>query len=150
MYESFWRFPAGVFSEFERIQREMESMFGGFGLPASIRAVARGAFPTVNIGSTPSSAEVYVFLPGIDSSKLEVTVDRGLLTIAGERITDLPEESDKLSVYAAERFSGAFKRVVSLPEGADAVRIDARYRDGVLRVSIAMSESAQPKRIQVQ
>lgn len=150
MYESFWRFPTDIFSEFERIQREMEPMFGTLGLPASIRAVARGTFPTINIGTTPTAAEVYVFVPGIDPSKLEVTVDRGLLTIAGERITDLPEESGKVTVYADERFSGSFKRAVSLPEGTDPARIEARYRDGVLRVSIAKSESAQPKRIEVQ
>ncbi|QJD29302.1 Hsp20/alpha crystallin family protein [Methylococcus geothermalis] len=148
MYESLLRFPTDLFSEFDRMQREMEQMFGALGMPTSIRAVTRG-FPAVNIGATPKSVEVYAFAPGVDPSKLEVSVDRGLLTIAGERPSELPEENDKVSVYADERFSGSFKRVVSLPEDVDPSGIQARYRDGVLRVSVPRSEAAQPKRIEV-
>jgi HSP20 family protein len=149
MYESLLRFPNDLFSEFERMQREMDRLFGTWSLPTSIRAVARGAFPAVNIGTSPKSVEVYAFAPGIDPAKLEVSVDRGLLTISGERTSDLPEESDKVSVYADERFAGSFKRVVSLPEDVDPAGIEARYRDGVLRVSIPRRESALPKRIEV-
>lgn len=149
MYESLLRFPSDIFSGFERMQREMEQVFGPLGMPASIRAAARGAFPTINIGTSPTSFEVYAFIPGIDPGKLDLSVDRGLLTIAGERATDLPEESEKVSLYAEERFSGSFKRVVNLPEDVDASRIEAKYRDGVLRVSVPKSEAAQPKRIEV-
>jgi HSP20 family protein len=149
MYESLVRFPSDLFSEFDRMQREMEQAFGALGMPASIRAVGRGAFPTINIGTSPKFFEVYAFVPGIDPAQLDVNVDRGLLTISGERASELPEEAEKVSVYAAERFSGSFKRVVSLPEDADPVAIEARCKDGVLRVSIARSESAQPKRIEV-
>lgn len=49
----------------------------------------------------------------------------------------------------SERFAGSFKRVVSLPEGADPSRVEARYRDGVLRVSAQRRESAQPKRLEI-
>lgn len=113
MYESLLRYPTDLFSEFERMQREMDRLFGTWSVPTSIRAVARGAFPAVNIGTSPKSVEVYAFAPGIDPAKLEVSVDRGLLTISGERASDLPEESDKVSIYADERFAGSFKRVVS-------------------------------------
>lgn len=148
MYESLLRFPTGIFSEFDRMQNEMEQMFGALGVPTSIRAVTRG-FPAVNIGTGPKSVEVYAFAPGVDPSKLEVSVDRGLLTIAGQRSSELPAESDKVSVYADERFTGAFKRVVSLPQDVDPAGIEARYRDGVLRVSVPIRESVQPKRIEV-
>lgn len=149
MYESLLRFPTDLFSEFERMQREMDRLFGTWSLPTSIRAVARGAFPALNIGTSPKSVEVYAFVPGVDAAKLEVSVDRGLLTISGERPSELPEESDKVSVYADERFAGSFKRVVSLPEDVDPAGIEARYRDGVLRVSVPRRESALPKRIEV-
>ncbi|MDF9392074.1 MULTISPECIES: Hsp20/alpha crystallin family protein [Methylococcus] len=148
MYESLLRFPTDIFSEFDRMQREVERMFGALGMPTSIRAVTRG-FPAVNIGTTPKSVEVYAFAPGVDPSKLEVSVDRGLLTIAGQRASELPEESEKVSVYADERFSGSFKRVVSLPEDGDPSGIQARYRDGVLHVSVPRREEAQPKRIEI-
>jgi Molecular chaperone (small heat shock protein) len=149
MYESLLRFPTDLFAELNRLQREMQQMMGGLGMPSGIRAVARGAFPAINIGSSPKAVDVYAFAPGIDPAKLEVSIDQGLLTIAGERASDLPEESDKLSIYASERFTGSFKRVVSLPEDVDPARIEARYRDGVLRVSVQRRESAQPKRIEV-
>lgn len=149
MYESLLRSPIDLLPEFDRLQREMQQAFGALGMPSSIRAVARGAFPPLNIGASPKSVEVYVFAPGVDPAKLEVSVDQGLLTIAGERAPDLPEESDKLSVHAKERFAGSFKRAVSLPADVDPARIQASYRDGVLRVSAQRRELAQPKRIEV-
>ncbi|MGH8544775.1 MAG: Hsp20/alpha crystallin family protein [Gammaproteobacteria bacterium] len=149
MYESLLRFPTDLFAELERLQREMQHGFGGLGLPSSIRAVGRGAFPAINIGSTPTSIQVDAFAPGIDPAKLSVSIDRGLLTIAGERASDVPEESEQLSLYAHERATGPFKRVVSLPEDADPARVEASYRDGVVRIVIQRQASAQPRRIEV-
>lgn len=143
--------PGGLFSDFDRLRRELDELFGWVGLPTSIRSVAPGTYPALNIGTTPSSVEVYAFAPGIDPSKVEVTVDRGVLTIAGERASTLPDEQDrKVSVYARERAAGAFKRAVSLPDDIDPDRVSATYRDGVLHISIARRESAQPKRIAIQ
>jgi HSP20 family protein len=76
-------------------------------------------------------------------------VDRGVLTISGERPGDLPQESEKLSVYADERFAGTFKRAISLPDDADSSRIDAQYRDGILRITVPKRENAKPRRIEV-
>jgi HSP20 family protein len=150
MYESMLSFPGGLFGEFDRLQRTLDDVFGFAGMPASIRSVAPGTFPAVNIGSTPTSVEIYAFAPGIDPSSIEVTLDRGVLTLAGQRPSSLPKGEGKRSLYTQERFSGAFRRAVSLPEDADASRIEARYRDGVLRVSVARREERQPKRIAVQ
>ena len=149
MYESLFSPSFDLFSEFDRLQRDMNQLFRGLGTPSSIRAVARGAFPAINTGSTSKTVEVYAFAPGIDPTKLEVTVNQGLLTIAGERQSDLPQESDRVSIYAAERFAGSFKRVLNLPEDVDPASVEARYRDGVLRISVQRRESAQPKRIEV-
>jgi len=149
MYSSNVRFPGNFFVEFGDLQRHVEQIFGTLGLPSSIRAVRRGAFPAINMGTTDQVVEVYALAPGIDPAKLDLTVDKGLLTIAGERKSNVPEENDKLSVYASERFSGAFKRVVSLPEDVDATKVTATYRNGVLRVAIPKRESSKPRRIEV-
>lgn len=141
------RNPASWLAELDRIQREFDRTFGAFGLPASIRAASGAAFPAVNIGSTPTSLEVYAFAPGLDPAKLEVTVDNNLLTLAGER--KLPQPAEKSTVYAQERFDGQFRRVISLPEDADPAKVDAQYRDGVLHVTIGRRESVQPRRIAV-
>ena len=149
MYQSILSAPGDLFAELDRLRREMQQSFGGLGMPSSIRAVTRGSLPAINIGSTPKSVEVYAFAPGIDPDKLDVNVDRGLLSISGERRSDLPEESGEVSIYARERFAGSFKRVISLPEDADPSRIEARYRDGVVHISVQRHEPAQPKRIEI-
>jgi HSP20 family protein len=147
MYEALLNFPGGLFGEFERLSRQLDDVFGPVGQPASIRAVAPGAYPAVNIGTTPTSVEVYAFAPGLDPEKLEVTVDHGVLTIAGERPS--PAEAAEARTYSQERLYGSFRRAMSLPEDVDSDRIDARYRDGLLQVSIARKQSMQPKRIAV-
>lgn len=148
MYESLLNFPGGLFAEFDRLQREMQQAFGG-PMPSSIRAVASGAFPSINVGSTAASVEIYAFAPGIDPSKLEVQIDRGVLTLSGERDAAKPQGDEQVAVYSSERFNGRFRRTVSLPEDIDPDRVTANYRDGVLHVSVARRESAQPRRIEI-
>jgi HSP20 family protein len=151
MYESLWSFPGGVLGEFDRLRRELDDVFGaGAGVPSSIRSAAPGAFPAINVGQTPNSVEVYAFAPGMDPAKLDVVIDRGVLTISGERPSTLPQKEAKSSVYNHERITGSFKRAISLPDDIDSGRVTASYRDGVLNVSIARREEAQPKRITVQ
>jgi HSP20 family protein len=62
----------------------------------------------------------------------------------------VPAETDKVNVYAKERFAGAFKRVISVPEDVDPARASAQYRDGVLRITANRREEAKPRRIEVQ
>jgi HSP20 family protein len=142
-----FRSSADLFAELNRMQSLLDQVFPGSN--ASIRSVAGAGFPVLNVGVTPTSVEVQALAPGLDPAKLEITVDRGLLVIAGERQGELPPEDQRTSVYANERFSGPFRRVVSLPEDADAARVQANYRDGVLRISIAKRESSLPRRIEV-
>lgn len=150
MYESLWSFPGGVLGEFDRLRRELDDVFASGAVPSSIRSAAPGAFPALNVGMTPTSVEVYAFAPGIDPARIEVVIDRGVLTISGERPSALPAAGDKVNVYSRERSSGAFKRAISLPDDVDPGRVQASYREGVLNVSIARREEAQPKRITVQ
>jgi HSP20 family protein len=149
MYESLWSFPGGVWGDFDRLRRELDDIFGN-GSPSNIRSAAPGAFPAINVGQTPSSVEVYAFAPGIDPAKIDVVIDRGVLTISGERPATQAGSEQRTSVYTRERPTGAFKRALSLPDDIDPARVQATYRDGVLNVSIARREEAQPKRITVQ
>lgn len=148
MYSSLWTFPSSFFSDFDRLNRVFDEHFGGYGAPSSIRSVAPGTFPAVNVGNTPTSVEVYAFAPGLDPAKLEVTVDRGVLSIAGER--EAPAQQEGTRTYSRERFSGSFRRAISLPDDADASKVQASYRDGVLRISVERQAEAQPRRITVQ
>ena len=146
MYASF-RPAADVFSELNRLQSVLDQVFR----PAersSIRALTGASFPVLNVGATPEAIEVMALAPGLDPKALQLTVDRGLLIISGERKTELPEGDDS-TTYAQERFTGAFRRVVNLPDDADPAKVDASYRDGILRITVAKRESSRPRRIEV-
>ena len=149
MYPSLMRFPANLSTDFGDLQRQIERLFDAPELPSSIRAIGRGAFPTINIGTTSESVEIYALVPGIDRKKLDLSVDKGLLTTSGERENGVPGESDNLNVYAQERFAGPFRRFVNLPDNVDISRVDASYRDGILKIVIPMNESAKPRQIDV-
>ena len=145
MYRSL--FPRDFFAELDRLQRDMS---GGFDYSPSIRGLGRGGYPALNVGSTPTSVEIYAFAPGIDPAAVEINLDRGVLTIDGERKPTLPAGDAKTALHLNERFEGRFRRVVSLPDDIDPNAVSADYRDGVLHVSVKRRESAQPRRIEVQ
>jgi HSP20 family protein len=140
-------FPANLFAEFDRLQRDMQGLFDS---SPSIRGLGRGGYPALNVGSTPTSVEVYAFAPGMDAASIDVTLDRGVLSLSGERTGQAPASDAKSTTHLDERFTGRFRRVVSLPDDIDPNAIQADYRDGVLRVSIQRRASAQPRRITVQ
>ncbi|MDM0022427.1 Hsp20/alpha crystallin family protein [Variovorax saccharolyticus] len=147
MYRSL--FPRDMFAEMDRLQREMQQALD---LSPTIRGFGRGGFPALNIGGTPQTVEVYAFAPGLAPDAIDITLDRGVLTIAGTRPSSLPERSDTASqaaVHISERFAGGFRRVISLPDDADPENVEARYRDGVLQITIQRRASAQPRRIDI-
>jgi HSP20 family protein len=152
MYASLLNHPATLFGQFEKLRRELDDVFGvaASGAPSSIRSVNPGTLPAINIGRTPTHVEVYAFAPGLDASNIDVSIDRGVLRIAGERASGIPAAEPNVNVYARERAGGGFTRTVSLPDDVDSSRVDARYRDGVLRISIARQEAVQPRRITIQ
>jgi len=145
MYRSL--FPRDLFAELDRLQQDMQQAFDQ---SPGIRGSGRGGYPALNVGGTPSAVEIYAFAPGLSPDAIDVNLDRGVLTIAGERKPSLPSADQKTTVHANERFAGRFRRVVSLPDDVDPNGVTASYNDGVLRVSIQRRAEAQPRRIEVQ
>jgi HSP20 family protein len=140
-------FPRDVFAELETLQRQMQQAFS---FSPSIRGGARGGFPALNVGSTPEAVEIYAFAPGLDPRKIELNIERGVLSIAGERAADVGASDRDHSTHLNERFSGRFHRVITLSDDLDPAAVNARYENGILRVSIRRRESAQPRRIDIQ
>ena len=141
-----------LFSEFDRLQRQMDSLLGGF--PSSIRSGRFGAFPQVNIGTTDDSIEIVAFAPGLRLAELDVSIDKGLLTISGERKPTQGRSDDKTRddtrTYAQERFTSSFRRVIELPQNADPDRVQARYTNGCLSITVGKREASKPRAITVQ
>ncbi|MFM0013437.1 Hsp20/alpha crystallin family protein [Paraburkholderia sediminicola] len=141
-------FGSDLFSEFNRLQRQIDELFGGF--PSSIRSIRRGAFPQVNLGVTDDTIEIVAFAPGMKPDELDVSIDKGLLTISGERKSATPDGDSDRKVYAGERFAGTFRRVIELPQNANPDKVQARYVDGCLCVTVSKHESSKPRSITVQ
>ncbi|WP_250514851.1 Hsp20/alpha crystallin family protein [Caballeronia sp. INDeC2] len=139
-------FGGDVFSELDRVQRHMSSLLGN--LPSSIRSSRADAFPRLNIGSTDDAIHIVAFAPGVEPASLDVTVDKGTLTISGERKAQATVEGAR--TYAKERFAGSFRRVIELPQNADADKVEARYENGTLSITIGKREASKPRAITIQ
>ncbi|MDM0003061.1 Hsp20/alpha crystallin family protein [Variovorax sp. J22P240] len=144
MYRSL--FPRDLFAEIDRLQRDMQQALDP---SPTIRGLGRG-FPALNVGGTPQTLEIYAFAPGLDPDALEVTLDRGILTIAGKREPLQPGDEADVAVHINERFEGPFRRVIALSEDADPEALTATYRDGVLRITVQRRASSQPRRVAIQ
>lgn len=140
-------FPRDLFADLDRMQRELQQSYD---LSPSIRGFARGGFPAMNVGHTTQSVEIYAFAPGLDPASIDVQIEKGVLTVAGERKVDLPSKDSKATVHIDERFAGRFRRVVTLPDDVDVNAVQANYRDGILHIGIQRHAAAQPRRIAIQ
>jgi HSP20 family protein len=85
-------------------------------------------------------------LPEIKKEDVKVAVENGLLTIVGERKF---EKEENKKYHRVERAYGRFVRSFVLPDGADAEKVNAEFKDGVLKVHLPKSEKTKPKQIEV-
>jgi HSP20 family protein len=104
--------------------------------------------PSVDVREEDNRFVVQVDLPGVDSKNIEITAEKGVLTIKGERQAD--SKKTDAGYERVERVAGTFLRRFTLPESAQAEGITAKQANGVLEVSIPKQAPAQPKRIEVQ
>lgn len=139
-------FDNDLFDQLERMRREMDQLFGGSPGSAGIRSVASGTFPPINVGASSEQVDVYVFAAGVDPKSLDISLQQNLLSIAGERKTEAPEKAE---FYRRERFNGAFRRAITLPEDVDPDKVNAAYRDGVLHITVERREEVKPRQIEV-
>lgn len=103
--------------------------------------------PSVDIVEQENQIIVKADMPGLEKGNIKVTVDDGILSIEGTR-NETRKETDK-GYVRNERFIGTFSRSFNLPAWADASKIAADYKNGVLEVTIPKTEAAQPKEIDI-
>jgi HSP20 family protein len=104
--------------------------------------------PQVDVREEAERFVVTADLPGVEGKDIEVTAEKGVLTVRGERRSEKKTENDGYT--RIERASGTFLRRFTLPETADAEAIKATHVNGVLELSIPKRPQAQPRRISVQ
>jgi HSP20 family protein len=129
--ETLWRQPFRSLTRFDRAW------------PAKLAAT-----PAVDVTETDKGYEITAELPGLDEKNIEVNVANGGLTIKGEKEE---KEEKKKDYYISERRYGAFERYFALPEGVDAGKIEATFKNGILKVALPKTAEAQrpAKKIEV-
>ena len=103
--------------------------------------------PAVDIKEEEDRFVIYADLPGVDPKDIEITMEQGVLTLKGERSEETKEEHE--GYKRVERVSGSFYRRFSLPDTADAERIEAKGKNGVLEITLPKLEKVQPRKITV-
>ncbi|MBV9039466.1 MAG: Hsp20/alpha crystallin family protein [Acidimicrobiia bacterium] len=89
---------------------------------------------------------VHFDLPGVDTSSIDLTVEKNVLTVSAERQW---QANDSQEVVASERPQGRFSRQLFLGEGLDTERVEATYDNGVLSVTVPVAEKAKPRKVQI-
>ena len=124
--------------EFDRLARRVFGTTNG--------AVSRRSVMPMDVIRRKDEVELRFDLPGIDPESLEVTVDRGVLSVSAKRAEEYAEGENP---YRRERVMGTFTRRVSLSDTIDAEKIDAGYTNGVLSVRLPLLEKAQPRKVEI-
>lgn len=103
--------------------------------------------PAVDIREEENRYVIHADIPGVAAKDIDITMENGILSIKGERKDETTEERN--GYKRVERVRGTFYRRFSLPDTADAERIEARSKDGVLEIVLPKHEKVQPRRITV-
>jgi len=90
--------------------------------------------------------DIYLYAAGVDSKSLDISIQRNLLTVAGERKVPVDE---KVNYYRQERYSGEFRRVITLPDDVDPDQVNASYENGILHITVQRHAVAGPRQIEV-
>ena len=130
-----------------------DSVLDEFGVPRAYKAVPRAYkkdaqwLPKIDISENETAFEVRAEVPGIDKKDIDITLSEGLLTIKGEKKVENEEKNEKY--HMRESGYGSFSRSFQLSSDVENERIEASYKDGVLKISLPKAEAAAPKRIEV-
>lgn len=132
----------------EDIKQAFERLFQAGDESDQSNVVTSQWTPRVDIREEDKRFVILADVPGVDPNEIEIQMDKGILSIKGERRNEVAEQSGKLS--RSERTTGVFYRRFSLPDSADADGISASGKFGVLEISIPKRPESSPRRINIQ
>ena len=134
-------------SLFDQLQREMNMPMSKFDTDENGSIATANWAPAVDIKEDEKAFTLLADIPGVDPDDIEVTMDKGVLTIKGERQSEKKTEEENYK--RVERQYGMFYRRFTLPDSANADGIEAQSEHGVLKITIPKQEVAQSRRISV-
>ena len=133
----------------DRLQRSFDRAFDtGFHASQDSDSHNVSWIPSVDVHEQPERFVVRADLPGVDRAAIEITADKGVLTLRGERKVEKREQKDGYSRH--ERVAGSFLRRFTLPENADGDAITATHVNGVLEVVIPKKVQPEARRIKIE
>ena len=139
------------FRELDELQNRLGTFFGGF--PNRLRNGNGGSLtlpdwsPQVDIVEDDKEYLIKADLPEMKKDDVKVVVEEGILSVSGERKTE--KEEKKKKYHRIERSYGSFRRGFLVPEDADASKVNAEFKDGVLKVHLPKSLTAKSKPVEV-
>jgi HSP20 family protein len=138
-------------NELDVFQRDMDRLFERFFRGGTLAPFGEtwGPFsPSVDVVETADEIQVSAELPGLEDKDIEVSLDRGVLTISGEKSEERKEERE--NYYRAERTYGSFKRAIPLPTDVNEDKVEAVFQNGVLTITMPKAQVVEGrKRISV-
>jgi HSP20 family protein len=140
-----WDDPWGAF---DQLRQELTGVLGSFGRDG-VRLQRSTVFPPVNLYETDDAWVLTAEVPGLRTEQFEVSVDGPRVTLRGERKIEIPDQPGT-SVHRRERQSGVFRRAFELPGIPEGDKVEASYRNGVLRVRLPKQAPQQARQITVQ
>ncbi len=135
--------------DLDSLQSDMNRLFDRFfegGRNANGGAIRRW-IPPMDLVESDDHLVLRADLPGMKEDDVEIEIKDGVLTVSGERKTQLEDKHE--GYYRLERATGTFSRSLTLPDGVDAEAIKATFDNGVLEVRIPKPVQAQPRRVQI-
>ena len=129
-------------NEFEA---QMSRLFSGW--PERVHESVENWAPAVDLKEHEQDYELIADLPGLSRDDINLTVVGDIVTLKGERKYE--EDKESKGFHRVERSYGSFQRSFRIPEGVDAGKVDAQFKDGVLRVKLPKPEESKPKQIEV-
>ena len=135
--------------ELDRFRSEMDRLFDRFFDIPPLRRFVRESewFPAMDVSETSKEVIVNAEIPGMDPKEIDISLNGRVLTVKGERNRE-HEEKDK-NFHRVERRYGAFARSVELPAEVEAGKIDATYKDGVLKINLPKTKEQHTKKIEI-
>lgn len=137
------------FRDFGDMQAEVNRLFDSFlGRPSQQPgSMERVWAPAVDMYETKDALVVAAELPGLDEKDIHLSIVGDVLSVRGERTWN--QEVKQESYYRGERWYGKFERSLPLPMPVQADKITAKYRDGVLTITLPKVEEIRPKEIKI-
>jgi len=143
-----WLGDSDLFSQFDRMQRDMDRLMYSYRSGTGSTPTGRsGLYPPINIYDDGESFTVRAEAPGVDPDKLDLSVTGNTLTFRGVRkAQDVPESC---CYHRQERESGEFRRALTLPEMVDSTKVKASFKNGVLEIVLPRAEQSKQRKIQI-